>query len=279
MNKRLRILSFALLGIALIAFAWWILRDPSDPRYQGKRLSEWLKNYDHYRPSVNDLWVDQMRQTDEAVRNLGTNCIPLLLRLMEAKDSRLKTRMFEFLGDHGFGDISFTSAEQFHYRAFRGFLVLGAMATNAVPQLLSIYSRSTDEQGKALVQECFGFIGPAASNAVPLLMSNIFSADEPIKMTAIRSLGQIHCNPEVVVPKLALLLEDKYPVNQMEAARALEQFGTDAHAVVPKLIELLDHTSIQRNGDLLRALERIDPPAGRKWKQAYATNSTLNLGP
>lgn len=271
------ILSFALLGIALIALAWWILHDPSDPRFEGKRLSQWLRNYDSLAAADLPRFED-VRKTDEAVRHLGTNSIPLLLRFMEAKDSALKIKLSEFLDDHGFGDMPFTTEDQLHFRAFRGFLLLGPVASNAVAQLLTIYSRSTTEQRQVLVQECFGSIGPAASNAVPLLMSNIFSGDEQIRMVAIRSLGQIHCSPEAVVPKLSLLLDDRYPINQMEAAQALEKFGSNAHAAVPKLIEVLDRTSSPRNDDFLHALERIDPQAAKTWKRSHATNSTLNLG-
>jgi hypothetical protein len=88
--------------------------------------------------------------------------------------------------------------------------------------------------------ERLGLYGLLASNAVPDLMQMVYQSYPLARQAAIRALGQIHCQPEVVVPALNDLLTDPDRGTQTAAAEALRAFGYDVpipvQSQVPRLI-------------------------------------------
>src|SRR6478609_8731880 len=84
MKTRFRIL-FAFMVIAIVGgIAWQVLRPrEQEPVYQGQPLSVWLEGY-----LSKFKWNGPERQkADEAMRQIGTNALPTLLRLIKANDS------------------------------------------------------------------------------------------------------------------------------------------------------------------------------------------------
>jgi len=89
-KKRFRILFVTLLTCLVGFLAWQFLR-PHEPTYNGKFLSVWLEqfsaNHFRHRGSVAD------KQAEEAIRQIGTNALPIFLKLITAKDSPLKQKL------------------------------------------------------------------------------------------------------------------------------------------------------------------------------------------
>jgi hypothetical protein len=75
--------------------------------------------------------------------------------------------------------------------------------------------------------ERLGLYGLLASNAVPVLLQIVHNSYSLVRQVAIRALGQINSEPEVVVPELNNLLNDPDPGTQTAAASALRAFGYD----------------------------------------------------
>ena len=72
----------------LLGLVWFFaLHVRPEPSYHGKPLAVWLRTYGSSRSSPQSR---EWREADDAVRHIGTNCIPVLLRMIAAKDSRLK---------------------------------------------------------------------------------------------------------------------------------------------------------------------------------------------
>ncbi len=72
------------LGISLVVgvgLALWRNTGPGEPVYEGKPLSRWLQATD---PPYDDPAAGQ--KADLALRHIGTNAIPTLLKLIQAKD-------------------------------------------------------------------------------------------------------------------------------------------------------------------------------------------------
>jgi hypothetical protein len=86
--KRVRI-PIAIAFAVLVGVIGWQLVKPSDePSYKGKTLSAWLRSYEYIARShsagvAEESELDEIR---EAIRHIGTNAIPTLLRLVRAKD-------------------------------------------------------------------------------------------------------------------------------------------------------------------------------------------------
>jgi hypothetical protein len=70
-----------------------------------------------------------------------------------------------------------------------------------------------------------GEFGPKATNAVPVLMKILANHDSMALPSAIRALGQIKSDPDVVVPALINVLNKHDPGTQLAAAESLRAFG------------------------------------------------------
>jgi hypothetical protein len=104
-----------------------------------------------------------------------------------------------------------------------------------------------------------GAFGPAARTAVPDLVRIVKGANFNARAPAIMSLGEIHSDPEVVVPLLIECLKiDQLAAN---AAHALSAYGSQARAAVPALIAILKHRETSVRSAASEALLKIDQKA------------------
>jgi hypothetical protein len=79
--------------------------------------------------------------------------------------------------------------------------------------------------------------GPAAADALPLLIKALAARRDETRVEAIHALGALHLRPEDVVGELAFLLKDD-GLGVREAARyAMRQFGRAAESATGKLLD------------------------------------------
>jgi hypothetical protein len=117
-----------------------------------------------------------------------------------------------------------------------------------------------------------GAFGPAGSAAIPALMQAVRGADPSIQENAIKSLGQIHSQPDVVIPFLTKYLDDDNLDD--DAAIALSGFGSLARPAVPKIIPLLNAPDKDAQVAARCALQIIDPTALTNVTAEVHTNYT-----
>jgi hypothetical protein len=115
---------------------------PPDPLYNGKPLSEWLKVLFRWEYAHGRITNEESK---EAVQQIGTNALPLLLNWIAKPES------------------GWSASDQ--DRAVDGFEVLGPVAKPAVPDLIKIIGQNRDYPERALV-----FIG---KDAVPALADKL----------------------------------------------------------------------------------------------------------
>src|SRR5260370_12669481 len=110
-NKR-RNLTVTLLIAAVGFVSWLILSRPDEPVYQGKSLSYWC---DHCAAN-SFLSSDQelQEQAGIAIRAIGTNAIPTLLRMLKARDSKFKLGLIQLTRKQHFFDFKWRTAESKH---------------------------------------------------------------------------------------------------------------------------------------------------------------------
>jgi hypothetical protein len=272
MGKKDRILLAVLLVAGTGGVAWHALRptEPQEPVYQGKRLSVWLNDYwisNISRPGDEVLISNNNYQVDNVVRQIGTNAIPTLFRMLNAADSPT-TKLDFFLAKHDAynGRLKSTPlAFEQQYQAAHAFRALGADARGAVPRLIDMYDKSQDEGSKNLVAFALGGIGPPASNVVPSLLHTLTNPALPwVPYSTLRALGEIHAEPKNVVPILTNFLKNPDVNARMRSIRSLQAFGAEAQPAVPALVEsLADKVDYIRKG-AAEALKIIDPEAAAK---------------
>lgn len=129
MNRRIIIIIPVALAIALIAgiVCFVSFRGPNDPVYQGKRLSEWLKQ--SLIPGASGT------EADEALRHYGSNAVPMLKAMLEKRDSKLTLKMLEILSKQRLIKFSFEPAIVVNYRAVHACNIIGPGVSEVIPAI------------------------------------------------------------------------------------------------------------------------------------------------
>ncbi len=241
MKKAKRIWLASLLAAVLGGFIWLMLRPSQpEPTYQGKPLSFWLEGFDQGNYKISRPWrttPPTWEEADEALRKIGTNAIPTLLRILQERDSEFKIKIVGLLQRQHLIRIPFASL----YRedtALHGFNILGPAASNAVPRLIEIFESDPFPFPKQAIPVILGHIGPTALPAIPSLLRWITHTNGFVRNNVIFALRRIQGNPTLVVPALIKCLKDPDVFVRAQAARGLGSYGKDAQSAVPAPLEL-----------------------------------------
>src|SRR5437773_6189772 len=260
MRKRVQVeLAFLLVATAGV-IVWQGLRE-REPVYQGKPLSVWLQRYNTHGSFIG---LRPEPKADEAVRQIGTNAIPTLLHMLSAHDSKLKLALMRSSGKYHFMGIPVVPAFFPTRQAAAAFHALGANASNAVPRLIQTYREKIGSDSQCGCAEALGWIGPAASEAIPDLVSAATNSDNTLRWVAVAALAHLHAEPEFVLPVLVAALRDPDPVVRKHAVWTLEGLGAAAELAVPALTQSLVDSNFFMSTDVSNALKAIDPAAAAK---------------
>jgi HEAT repeat protein len=262
----------------LIAIAgvivWQVLREREpEPVYQGKGLRAWLREYRLELNAGDEERVRARNLAEGAVRQIGTNAIPTLLRMLGKKDSSIVAKMVDLWNRHYYS-IPVWARHPGWYRnqaaflnenAALGFKILGADAQQAVPALLRLYEQNISLYSQAATSRALIAIGPAAQRiAIPSFLRAAGSSNAPVREVAVCALYGVDTEPRLVVPALVDALSNTNFVIRMVAARGLGRFGTNSQRAVPPLVLLLSDPSLDVRPEVTNALKAIDPEAAAR---------------
>src|SRR5215469_15566933 len=169
-------------GFALVAAVIVYLLWPAGPFYHGHSLDAWLQdcvNPFRHINSIQDMrsgaFRERMENARKAVRAIGTNGIPHLLELLQAKGSTPKDMIASPLGMRSFGSAWFPSAWEKNMMAIIGFTILQKDAMPAEPALITL-TKDNDAGVRIRAVEALCFIEPTNyPKLVPVLIP--FSRD------------------------------------------------------------------------------------------------------
>ena len=269
-RKRLKF-TFAGLLVVLIGAGILAFLHDNEPRYEGKRLSTWMKGF---WPRAGLGFVMPLSEEPEyvkaveALRSVGTNATPTLLKMLRASDPPWKVKLMGLANRQKFIPIRFESAAEQNVLASMAFREFEG-ASNAVPDLIQIYHENHSEFSQHSVVSVLGSIGPAAELAVPSLIPAAVHGNGSIRGNAIAALGGIHARPDLVIPVLTNALLDPDLMIRSAAASGLGQFGGQARSAIPALVELLKYNDENGSRAAAGALEQIDPEAAAEALKAY----------
>src|ERR1044071_8344091 len=110
-----------LLRVGLPAGAWLFLafRSPQ-PSYGGRNLTEWLVRL--------EAKGEEDQEAVLAVRQIGTNAIPFLMKMMRSEDSRLKRHLIGMLQMQRIIKFRIMDEARRHMQGAMGFAALGPIA-------------------------------------------------------------------------------------------------------------------------------------------------------
>jgi len=240
-----------------------VVQVPSEPVYRGKALTRWLRTY---APSSSAKPASkEWNEADAAVRHIGTNCIPILLQMIRAKDSPLKLRLVALAKRYRLMKSPFVPAAERNVEASRAFIILGDTAKDAVPELVRVHGKSISADSQSAIGEALAWIGPSAKPAIPLLLRAVTNSNANVRASALWALGDIHGEPQLCVPALIHALRDSDGMARASAAHALGMFGTDAQSAIASLRELtniprrFESMNMQFRLEVWTALRKISP--------------------
>src|SRR5439155_15915538 len=119
-------------NIALVFYAF----GPHEPEYQKKRFGAWLEDLDYSRPSFRR---EAVPQAEDAVRQIGTDAVPCLIRMMRSYDSPLKKKLVALCSKQSFVRLNFgLPADKLQWRGALGIYVLGPAGKEAIPELMNL---------------------------------------------------------------------------------------------------------------------------------------------
>jgi hypothetical protein len=260
MRTRVQVVLAVLLVALSGVIVWQVLRS-HEPVYQGKPLSVWLQRYISGGSIID---VRQEQEADEAIRQIGTNAIPTLLHMLRARDSRLKLELLGLAYRQSFIRVRILPAYFTTRQAAAAFHALGASASNAVPILIQTYREEIGPDSQCGCAEALGWIGPAASEAIPDLVSATTNSNIILRWVAVAALGHIHAKPGLVVPVLIKSLRDSNFRVRRHAASSLAAFGSEAIPAIPGLIQSLEDPNATTRTSVSNALKAINPEAAVK---------------
>jgi len=233
----------AVVGVLLVI-------SPGEPSYDGRSLSKWVE--DVRLPPYED---PQASNAVHAIRQIGTNGLPFLMRQLQTKNS--PRRMLGFwLKDKQFARfLSTRSAAQMRFDAALAIRALGPEAESTMPELARLLHLPASTFEAARILPVFGRRGYLVLST-GLTNSNwiirTFSADNMIMLDA--KLPQNATNElvikyrqeaKVAIPALIQALDDTDPRVLDPVITALDYIRQEPERVVPALEKFLANTRHQ----------------------------------
>jgi len=167
------VVALALLG----GFAWVVLR-PHEPVFEGKPLSValneanrnwWWLDTSYYSGNHPPEFKNAMMRAERALRALGTNALPVLVKMAGTRISGFRKVVGEIATDPTADFLHLPLQEGKHAVAVWGMRLFGKEARPAVPALIQLLS-DKDPEVRGTAAECLAGIGPEAAEAVPALV-------------------------------------------------------------------------------------------------------------
>jgi hypothetical protein len=290
MPKRRLILGTISLGACAVALCL-THACTGEPSFKGRSLSTWLARLD---VAVDETGATQTQNAEalEAVRHMGTNTVPFLLRYIHSegppKPAKAILMVHLFLEGHGL-HWDLTGMTKAH-RAQLALCALGSEARVAIPTLVRLSSDTTapntayraawvlisiatkedlpalaqvftnqQESARWIVANHIHRLGPDARPAIPLLLHCLQHTNSDIAAAAALSIGKLHLEPQQCVPALVATLAAGDDATRFRSATALGEFETDATFAVPALRKMLRDPSPHVATAASNALRSITP--------------------
>ncbi len=177
--KRKGVIIGIVVAVAVLGCLATLLLNDREPRGQGRTLSQWI-DYEEQGAWDESKWGAAWK----AVRKIGPDAIPYLLKEVHAKDSPPKEKLIVWLRKHPWLPLKIRPAER--------------------------------RQHTAAI--CFGMLADEAKPAWPVLAQMTYSSDSTVRSCALECLVESSASREILVPVFQRLIHDPDKQLQWSAA-------------------------------------------------------------
>jgi hypothetical protein len=186
----------ALIVILLLGGMWAIhLLRTKEPAYQGRSLSQWLKSYHTQQDpsSLPDPANPEVADSVRAVRAIGTNALPHLLKILAANRAPGSVQLESLAHRLGWKRFSLPHAPNQRGLALRGFTILGPHAAPAAPALIQLAESGPNDQ-RYLALWCLEKIQPEKQINFPMLTQLLADTNTGLADYAAHRLLELYPN-------------------------------------------------------------------------------------
>jgi HEAT repeat protein len=278
--------------VTVLSLLTWLLLREREPSYREKKLSVWLEEA-RRRGETSDLFNDALieTRTATALRAMGADSLPTLLRMVQTRDSAYRRALVKLSEEQPWLWLHTRPLDEVRIKAVHGFAVLGPAAKPALPKLAALLRdqdpdvrlvaavclgkigsadavpalqkylddinrrNATKREGKWLAAWALGAIGPAARPALPQLVLLTNDSDYMVQIAAQAAIVRI--TGEGLGPWTQALQDTSNTTNWLRAARIVQFIGTKAAPAIPFLLLSLQQTNFAIQENALQALGRI----------------------
>lgn len=185
MRNRAQIALALVLVTGFLGAVVWQKLHRWEPAYEGRDLSSWLTDFDLESAGSPD-------RATQAVRAIGTNALPVLLRMICTKDPLWKRCLIVFNARQSLIQLRISRAAVIRYRATQGYGTLGTEAKDGVASLIEIMQSERSIEVLEDIAAALGAIGPTAKPAIPVLLKVAGSQNPELRRSAVLALRNIH---------------------------------------------------------------------------------------
>jgi RNA polymerase sigma factor (sigma-70 family) len=263
------------IGILLVAGTGAVIvknnLPPSEPSYQGRRLSEWLEDIEFGQPQ------EKRQKAGEAVRHMGVKTLPFLLTALapdkQATDHRYNQAAWAF---DALGPIAGPAIPQLTKLLEQnpGYvpLALTSVGPEAMPEILnaltngSFWVRDNTAAGLANALYSGKISSDQAVAAFPIALKNLTytNADSLLQVNtrfrAAALLGALKLEPDVSIPALMQGLQETNTSIAENCADSLSAFRQQAKPAIPLLVKAANSTNVVLSTAAKMALNQIETP-------------------
>jgi hypothetical protein len=130
--SRRRAIVVGLLLVAFFAGAVLVaIRQPAEPVWQGRKLSDWMERHTPSSEANPPYGSPGWHLADKAIKEIGTNGIPTLLRMAAATENDLRARLRQLARKQRFVSVKYRHASELNREAEYAFELLGTNAAAA----------------------------------------------------------------------------------------------------------------------------------------------------
>jgi hypothetical protein len=244
MRKHRTVLTVAI--VVGIGLGWLALPRPArEPEYEGYPLSYWLLARERLAERASP-------QAQNAVREVGTNAIPVLLRWMryeipawrqQLRYSRLWGHLGSFARESA-RSLMTTRAERLADASAGAFKELGPEGRAAIPALIGLMDNTNAPHTALRAMLALGDLG---TNGLAPLVSAMQDRKYPLRFWAVSEVSSRGATPDeadlITPPLLECLTDTSNPYIPLMAAMALGRNRQCPSLVVPYLIGCLTNSS------------------------------------
>ncbi len=248
--SRKRKVILALLALVLLAGGLFWANQNKEPVYQGKRLSEWVEQY--ISGAIAEVASDREAEAAAAIRTMGTNCLPWLLKKFSAKPSDLTLKLDRWVSEIPVLSKFHTHTHERHTVAKICFRILGPMAKETVPFMRGILNDPM-ETGSLRTDAGLILADIGGKDSIDALAKTKTDQSTRIRSYCVTALYLIGKDAS---DALKQYLHDKDESIRSLAARGLAKTGEPIEVWLPCLAELASSTEVQLRQNSVFAIRK-----------------------